>query len=61
MNLNNREIVGIYLLLEKNEEKVDKDMQKLKDRIERFLYEHISIEEMENLEEKYRHKIDVLS
>jgi hypothetical protein len=61
MNLTNREIVGIYLLLEKNEEKVDKDMQKLKDRIERFLYEHISIEEMENLEEKYRRKIDVLS
>lgn len=61
MNLTNREIVGIYLLLEKNEEKVDKDLQKLKNRIERFLFEHISIEEMEHLEEKYRRKIDVLS
>ncbi len=61
MELTNREIVGVYLLLEKNEEKVDKDLQKLKDRVERFLFEHISIEDMEDLEEKYHRKIDVLS
>jgi hypothetical protein len=61
MKLTNREIVGIYLVLTKHEETIDSDMQKLKDRIERFLYEHISIAEMENLEQNYQQKIDVLS
>ncbi len=53
-------MVGVYLCLKKIEDRLDPLMEQLVDRIERILYSKISIQQLENLEELYNNKIDVI-
>lgn len=60
MELTNREIVGLYLLLTENTEKLDIDMMKLENRLGNYLYDKMSIQELEKLHALYKQGIDVL-
>lgn len=46
-------IAGLYLLLKKSETELDSKMKKLAMDIESYLYDRLSIDEMENLEKLY--------
>ncbi len=60
ITLRGNEIVGIYLLL-KRVDPDDKDqLADLMGRIENYLYQHLSIAEIEKIEELYEKNIDVL-
>lgn len=61
IDLSNREIVGLYLVLSKQEEDLDLNLQMLANRIEKYLFDKISIQELEKLEELYKRGIDVLA
>ncbi len=60
ITLNNREIVGLFLLLSEHEEALDINMQKLENKLEKFIYDKISIQQLEKLGSLYRQGIDVL-
>ena len=60
MELTNREIIGLYLLLNENAENLDLNMKKLSNKIEKLLYDRISIQELEKLDSLYQQGIDVL-
>ena len=60
MELTNREIVGLYLLLTENTEKLDIVMMKLENRLGKYLYDKMSIQELEKLHALYKQGIDVL-
>ena len=51
--LKDREVVGVYLLLKERERELDETMLKLLDRLERVLYQELTIDEFENIREKY--------
>lgn len=51
--LKDREVAGIYLLLKERERELDETMLKLLDRLERVLYQELTIDEFENIREKY--------
>ena len=51
--LKDREVLGIYLLLKERERELDETMLKLLDRLERVLYQELTIDEFENIREKY--------
>ena len=57
--LSGREFVAIYLFLKNREEGLDGTLMKLLARMERVLYERLSIDEFERLEELYRSGVDV--
>lgn len=61
IDLSNREIVGLYLVLSKQEEDLDLNLQMLANRIEKYIFDKISIQELEKLEELYKRGIDVLA
>jgi hypothetical protein len=46
-------IAGIYLFLKSREAELDAGMENLVSEIEGYLYDRLSIEEMENLEKLY--------
>ena len=46
-------IAGLYLFLKKRESELDDKMSKLCEEIEAYLYDSLSIEEMEELQELY--------
>jgi hypothetical protein len=48
--LKDREILGIYLLLKDRERELDSTMLKLLDRLERALYQELTIDEFEKLQ-----------
>jgi hypothetical protein len=54
--LKDREVLGIYLLLKERERELDEPMLKLLDRLERVLYRELTIDEFENIREKYTTK-----
>lgn len=54
MELNLLEIIGIYLNLRKSGQGLDPRLLKLLNKIEKELYEHLSIQEIENLEVYYK-------
>lgn len=58
--LQGNELIAVYLLL-KQKESSDPNLLSLERRIDDHLFQHLSIAEMEQLEELYRNKIDVLS
>ncbi len=58
--LQGNDLVGIYLLLINNEENLDKIQLSVKNRIEKVLFECLSIEEIEAIEELYKKNVDVL-
>jgi hypothetical protein len=47
------DVVGLYVMLKRQEEELDWSMNALLNRVERELFRHLSIEEMESLEERY--------
>ena len=51
--LKDREVLGIYLLLKERERELDETMLKLLDKLERVLYQELTIDEFENIREKY--------
>jgi len=54
--LKDREVLGVYLLLKDRERELDETLLKLLDRLERVLYQELTIDEFENIREKYTTK-----
>ena len=60
MNIEGNELIGIYLLLMNNEEILDKNQQSVRYKVEKEIFNYLSIEEMESIGELYAKKVDVL-
>ncbi|MCK5153229.1 MAG: hypothetical protein KAQ93_02630 [Spirochaetales bacterium] len=60
MNIESNELIAIYLLLLENEEKLDTNQQFVRYKIEKEIFKHLSIEEMESIGDLYAKKVDVL-
>ena len=60
MNFEGNELIDIYLMLINNEEKLDKNQQSVRYKIEKEIFKCLSIEEMESIGELYAKKVDVL-
>lgn len=60
MELTNREIVGLYLFLAKHEDAIDIEMTQLQNKLRNYLFDSISIHQLEKLESLYQQGIDVL-
>ena len=60
INLTNKEIIGLFLLLKKNEDNIDEVLFRLRNKLEDKIFENLSIEELENIEELYLKNVDVL-
>ena len=58
--LKGKQIIALYLLLQKHEEELDGTLKPLFHTLQRNLFEELSIEEIESLEDLYKNKIDVL-
>jgi hypothetical protein len=58
--LKGKQLLGVYLLL-KEKEPEEGPLSDLMVTIEKYLYDRLSIDEMEKVEELYKKKIDVLS
>ena len=54
------ETLGLYILLRRREEELDEAMVALFDRLERYLYDRLSIEQIERIETMYEDEIEVL-
>lgn len=59
--LRGNEIVAVYLLLKKEDPVSGDPLADLMSKIEHYLYQHLSIADIEQLEELYKKNIDVLS
>ena len=57
MELKETESLGIYILLKKQENTLDKNLRALLQRLEKSFWEIYSIDEMENIESVYEKKI----
>ena len=55
-----KEIVPLYLSLSSFGGTLEPRLVPLLTRLERYLYEHLTVEEMERLPELYAHNVDVL-
>jgi hypothetical protein len=51
--LKDREILGVYLLLKDREAELDHGLLQLLDRMERTLYQELTIDEFENIRRNY--------
>ncbi len=60
MKIEGNELIGIYLLLVSNEEKLDANQKLVRYNIEKEIFKYLSIEEMESIGELYAKKVDVL-
>lgn len=60
MNIEGNELIGIYLMLIKNEGTLDPNQQLVRYKIEKEIFKYLSIEEMESIGELYAKKVDVL-
>lgn len=60
IQLTNRELVGVYLFLKRQEEELDPTLDGVIGRIEKYLYGHLSVEEVESLDVLYREGLDSL-
>ena len=60
MNIDGNELIGIYLMLVKNEGNLDTNQQLVRYKIEKEIFKYLSIEEMETIGELYAKKVDVL-
>ncbi len=58
--LQGKELVAVYLLLKKDDSDLDPAQLSVKNRIEKVLFESLSIEEIESIEELYKKNVDVL-
>lgn len=59
--LQGNDFVGVYLLLLKNEVSLDKNQLRVKQKMEKILFESLSIEEIESIEKLYKKNVDVLA
>ena len=55
-----KQIIALYLLLQKHEDELDSTLKPLFHTLQKDLFEELSIEEIESLEDLYKNKIDVL-
>lgn len=55
-----KEIIALYLLMQRHEEELDATLQNIYMKLQQNLFNTLSIEEIESLEELYQNKIDVL-
>lgn len=60
ITMNSQEIVALFLFLRARESELDSALSALHERLSGHLYERLSIDDMENLQELYAQKIDVL-
>ncbi|MGC9311630.1 MAG: hypothetical protein ACP5IA_02975 [Sediminispirochaetaceae bacterium] len=60
IQIENSQIVALYLLLKSHEEELDRNLQVLYHNMQRELFSILSIEEMESLEELYKNDVEVL-
>ena len=60
MNIDGNELIGIYMMLIKNEGNLDTNQQLVRYKIEKEIFKYLSIEEMETIGELYAKKVDVL-
>ena len=58
--MSSREIVSLFLFLRARESELDPALSSFHERLSDYLYDRLSIDEMENLKELYAQKIDVL-
>ncbi len=54
VTVDGRDLIGLYLFLKNREPELDTRLRSLLDRIERILFTRLSIDDFENLEEKYK-------
>ena len=52
--LKGREILAVYLMLKEREAELDETLLQLLDRLERALYQDLTIDEFENIRELYK-------
>jgi hypothetical protein len=58
--MNSSEIIGLFLFLRARESELDSNLSSFHERLSEYLYDRLSIDEMENLKDLYAQKIDVL-
>ncbi len=58
--LQGNDLIAVYILLLKNETSLDTNQMGIKNKIEKILFERLSIEEIESIEELYKKNVDVL-
>lgn len=61
ITLNSKELTGVYLYLKDNQDTLDGVVDSLLHRIEKELYQYISISELEELRENYNSGFDILA
>ena len=57
-SIDGKEIVGLYLYLQKEDQRLDPILNRLFNRIEDDLFNRLSIEQLENLEQLYEKGFD---
>jgi len=60
MIFDGNDLIAIYILMQKNEEKLDNIQTLIKYKIEKEIFLSLSIEEMETIGELYAKEVDVL-
>lgn len=60
IEIKSRQLIGLYLFLNRREDELDEPLQQLYNELQRDLFSYLSIEEIESLEELYKNNIDVL-
>ncbi len=58
MLFSEKELIGLYILLKGGEDTLDFTMSKLLSRVESYLYQKLTIEELENIDFVYRNHFD---
>lgn len=60
IEINDHELVGLYLLLKSNEMELDDTLQGLLGKTAKVLYANLSVEQLENISDLYRKKLKIL-
>lgn len=56
LSLTGREVIGLYVLLLKNDAELGPELRTVLARTEKLLYEHLSIDEIEKLQSQQKHQ-----
>ncbi|MCF6335540.1 MAG: hypothetical protein L3J12_07340 [Spirochaetales bacterium] len=60
MVLKGNRLISIYLILKKNEDILDRNQQSVKFAMEKEIFNQLSIEEMESIQDLYEKQVDIL-
>jgi len=60
IQIENKQLIALYLLLKRHEEELDRNLQTLYVKMQKELFSVLSIEEMESLEKLYLDDVEVL-